>query len=64
VNVYSRRGSETAFTFLARDTESPYIDTRPNLVNAPEPREYKALYVWHDEEVGHDSDIVQTVVAP
>jgi len=33
---------ETEFTFLARDTASSYIDTRPNLDNVPEPREYIA----------------------
>lgn len=38
--------------------------TRPNLAAAAETREYKALYILHDEEVGHDSDVAQTVVAP
>src|SRR5687768_16058980 len=36
VNVYSRRQGTTPCTFLARDTESPYIDTTP-LAQAGQP---------------------------
>jgi hypothetical protein len=62
VNLYSRRGSETAFTFLARDTESPYMDTRPPLTpGALERREYQAVYVLGDDEVGLRSDTVNGV---
>jgi hypothetical protein len=46
-------------TFLARDTEAPYVDTRPLLVpGQPEQRTYRAIYVGHgDEEVGEpDND--------
>ena len=39
--------------FLARDTQTPYLDTRPLLDPAkPEIREYKAMYVLGDEEIG------------
>jgi hypothetical protein len=31
IKLKSKRGNETEFTFLAIDTESPYIDTRPKL---------------------------------
>lgn len=30
VKIYSKRGNETTFTYLATDTESPYMDTRAN----------------------------------
>lgn len=54
VNIYSKRGAETALTFLARDTEAPYVDTRGLLVaGQPETRTYRAIYVGSgDEEVG------------
>jgi hypothetical protein len=59
VNLYTKRGTETTLTFLARDTEAPYVDTRPLLVpGQPEQRTYRAIYVGHgDEEVGEpDND--------
>ena len=31
VNIYSLRGDEADFTFLARDTASPYMANRPLL---------------------------------
>ena len=54
VNLYSKRGVETAYTSLARDTEAPYVDTRALLVpGQPELRTYRATYVGPgDEEVG------------
>lgn len=56
------RGDETAPTFLARDTSSPYVDNRPLLVaNQPETRTYTAFYVLHDEEIGLVSDAVSVV---
>jgi hypothetical protein len=59
VNIYSKRENDADFVFLARDTTSPYIDTRPCLVpGKPEKRFYKAIYVFNDAEVGLFSDIV------
>lgn len=56
----SRRGAETAFTFLAVDTESPYTDSRPNLVpGQAELREYQGMYYDDDHETGLPSDIVR-----
>ena len=53
---------QTAWTFLGRDTVSPYIDTRPLAQpNTPETREYMARGVIADAEVGVDSDIVVLV---
>ena len=41
------------FVFLARDTATPYLDTRPLLAaGKPEIREYKAMFVLNDEEIG------------
>ena len=63
VNIYSRRGNETVFTFLARDTVSPYVDNRPNLdPDKPEDREYYAFYVFEDQEEGLESDTVKITV--
>ena len=53
VNIYSKRDGDADFIYLARDTESPYIDTRPLKVpGKPEIREYKAMFVVGDEEIG------------
>ena len=65
VNLYSRRGAETAFTFLARDTASPYIDNRlPLVAGQPELRHYKAMYVLDDDEVGLPSDELAVTTLP
>jgi hypothetical protein len=63
VKIYSRRGDETAFQFLATDTSSPYTDTRANLVEGqPEKREYYAIHILKDEIVGLKSDIMEVTV--
>ncbi len=65
VNIYSRRGTETAYTYLARDTESPYIDNRPLLnPTQPETRQYKAIFVIGDDEIGLESDVAEGVCKP
>src|SRR6266446_1913219 len=59
VNIYAKRNGDADFVFLARDTASPYIDNRPLLaVGKPELREYKAVYVQSDAEIGLFSDEV------
>lgn len=59
VRIFSKRGSETEFTFLAIDTRSPYVDIRPNLTEGvPERREYHAFYFEDDRIVGQQSPIV------
>jgi hypothetical protein len=59
IRLYSRRGGETAFTFLAVDTRSPYVDTRPNLEDsAAEKRDYYAYHILDDEQVGERSAII------
>ncbi|MDA1015148.1 MAG: hypothetical protein O3A00_11935 [Planctomycetota bacterium] len=63
VRLLSKRGAETAFTFLAIDTESPYIDTRANLVvGVPESRQYQAQYLIGDEPVGNLSNALNVTV--
>ena len=62
VEIRSKRGAETEFTFLARDVESPYSDTRPNLSEAPETRYYVAQFLDKDTLVGQLSDVLVATV--
>ena len=62
VRIFSKRGSEASFAFLATDTESPYFDTRSNLTPGPESRQYQAQYLLGDEPVGQLSDILSVLV--
>ena len=65
VNIYAKRDGDADFVFLARDTASPYIDNRPLFVaTKPELREYKAVYVQSDAEIGLFSDEVVVNCAP
>ncbi len=65
VNIYAKRDGDADFVFLARDTASPYVDNRPLLVaGKPELREYKAVYVQSDAEIGLFSDEVVVNCAP
>ena len=63
VNIYSRRDGDADFIFLAcrpgvgrrraRDTQTPYLDNRPlKVAGKPEIREYKAMFVLNDAEIG------------
>ena len=62
VNLYARLRGEPGWTFLARDTFSPYVDNRPlATAGTAETREYKARGVIDDAEIGLDSDIVSVV---
>ena len=66
VRIESMRGVETVFTFLATDTESPYIDTRAKLdPTKPETRKYRAIFFDNvaDNVIGMWSDEV-TVTVP
>jgi len=63
VSLRRRRAAETVFTFLAKDTYPPYLDSEPKLVEGqPEAREYKAFFLDGDDEVGLESDVVKIVV--
>ncbi|MEK7263817.1 MAG: hypothetical protein AAB071_04825 [Bacteroidota bacterium] len=55
--IEGKRGNETTWTRLDRDTRSPFDDTRPNLVpNVPEARYYRIRYFLNEVEVGQWSD--------
>lgn len=63
IRLYSQRGTEKSFSFLAVDTRSPYVDTRPNETpDTPETRQYYAYYIKADEQVGSQSDKVSVSV--
>lgn len=65
VNIYSKREGDADFVYLARDTNSPYVDNRDCVVaGKPENRQYKAIYVVGDDEIGQASDIVTLVCLP
>lgn len=57
VDIESQRGAEVAWTYLAFDTFSPYVDARPNLVaGQPEQRRYRLRYRDADLPIGLYSD--------
>ncbi len=63
IRLYSKRGSEAAFSFLATDTQSPYVDNRPNLVpGTPEKREYYAFLFDDDAVIGVQSATISITV--
>lgn len=63
IKIYSKRGAETEFTFLAVDTQSPYNDNRPKLESSkPEQREYYAYYFEVDSEIGKQSDVIKVTL--
>ena len=65
VDIYSKRGTETVMTFLARDTSSPYVDNRPLLAaGQPELREYKCIYIQNDAQIGLFSNEAVVNCAP
>jgi hypothetical protein len=60
VVVQSKRGTETSFTFLDKDTKSPYEDTRHNInPDVHEARTYRMRYLVKDQEVGLWTDEVK-----
>ncbi|MFI5218371.1 MAG: hypothetical protein ACHQNT_02700 [Bacteroidia bacterium] len=58
VNIYKKAPGAATFAFLARDTQSPYIDTAA----VENGTEYYALYVLGDTEVGQRSSVVNVSV--
>lgn len=62
VKFFSRKKGESIWEFLAIDTRTPYIDTRPLADPAkPETREYMGIGVINDQQVGQQSDIITVV---
>ena len=62
VEIECQRGSETAYSFLARDTEAPYVDNRASLTDAPETRRYRARYLQKDNPTADYSDVLVVTV--
>lgn len=61
INVYGRKQGEQAWVLLGRDNRPPFDDTRPAPATV-EVREYRAVGVLKDEEVGQPSDIISVSV--
>ena len=66
LNIYVRRKGESPFRLLAgKRVRFPMDDdTPPATAGQPEEREYQAIAVIGDEEVGVPSDIVSAVFRP
>ena len=64
LNIYSRLKGQPAWKKLSFDSNSPYDDHAELAVaGTPEVREYRALGVIADEEIGQPSDIVSVTFA-
>ena len=59
LNIYVRLKGQTTRKKLSFDSNSPYDDhTELAVAVTPEVREYRAIGVLNDEEIGQPSDIV------
>ncbi len=65
VNIYCRKKGEVQWKLIAvRKRKFPYFDESPLAVpNTPEVREYMAIGVVNDEEIGQMSEIKEVVYA-
>jgi hypothetical protein len=64
VNVYARKQGNPEWKFLARDTQSPYVDNTPlEQAGTPEIREYRVRGVVDDVEIGDYSVTLQVTVS-
>ena len=66
VNLYSRIKGQAAFKLLAgKRSRFPFDDTTaPVTAGQPEEREYQAIGVLGDDEIGQASDIVSAIFRP
>ncbi len=63
VDIETRRDGEPTWTYLAFDSFSPYLDTRPPAVaGKPEVRRYRLRYRNKENPVGVWSDLIQVLV--
>ena len=60
IDLYRRKQGEDNFTFLSRDTHSPYIDNKD--IESPIIMEYYCKGVLHDEEIGLESDMAKITI--
>lgn len=65
VSIYARKKGDVAWNLIAvRKRKFPYYDETPLVVaNTPEVREYMAIGVVKDEEIGQPSEIKEVVYA-
>ena len=54
IRIYCRRETEENFTLLTETSQSPFADTRSNLNEYSETREYKAVFSKNDKPVGEE----------
>lgn len=66
LNLYVRRKGEAGFRLLAaKRSRFPFDDTAPPVTaGQPEEREYRAIGVLGDDEIGQPSDIVSAIFRP
>ncbi|HWZ23017.1 MAG TPA: hypothetical protein VNW06_10210 [Cytophagaceae bacterium] len=55
--IYCKRGNETDFVLLTETGKSPFRDTRSNLTEYSETREYKAIFCRDKESIGEEDFI-------
>lgn len=60
INIYRKREGDSEFEKLGYDMNSPFLDKTPLLKpNTPERRQYQALGVIGDEQIGQWSNMVE-----
>lgn len=65
VDIETQREGEVAWTYLAFDSFSPYLDARPALVaGRPEVRRYRLRYRNKETPAGVWSDVIEVIVGP
>ncbi|HTA94687.1 MAG TPA: hypothetical protein VK769_01040 [Verrucomicrobiae bacterium] len=65
IHIYGMRDGDAAFTLLASETHSPYVDNRPLLAaGKPETRQYKAVFFLGKSEIGLESAVVVATAKP
>ena len=65
VHLYGQRDGDAAYSFLASETHSPYVDNRPLLAaGKPENRRYKAVFFIGKAEIGLESDVAEETARP
>jgi hypothetical protein len=65
LNIHTRRKGEGTFRLLAgKRSRFPFDDDTPSANGQPEEREYQAIGVQGDDEIGKPSDIVSAVWRP
>jgi hypothetical protein len=63
VDIETQREGECGWTYLAFDSFSPYLDTRPPAaLGKPEVRRYRMRYRRKEEAVGVWSDVIEVLV--